>query len=50
MEKTNQTVLSDVESIRAKEIERAKQIYFLLNEYTFNNSKSVNASIKSSFY
>ena len=50
MEQIQQSVLSDLETTRAQEIERAKQIYFLLNEYTFNNSKSVGATIKGSFY
>jgi hypothetical protein len=50
MEQIQQSVLSDIEAIRTQEIEKAKQMYFLLNEFSFGNSKSVNATIKNYLY
>jgi hypothetical protein len=43
------SVFSDIEAEKIEQIEKAKQLYFLLNEYSFNPSKSVAATIKSSF-
>jgi hypothetical protein len=49
MEQMQQSVFSDLEATKIEQIEKAKQLYFLLNEYTFGNSKAVNATIKNSF-
>lgn len=49
MRKETKQVFSDIEEIKTMQIQKAKQMYFILNELTFNKSKAVNATIRSSF-